>query len=202
MKLINQLDYSATLYPTSLVQGIPAAPPYPTIARAGCGICCICMLVELLCGRALSVEEGIALSIEARANCFGTDMKRLGALVAERYQLNMRLTDEIGAVRSCLSSGGAAIFNVGGSTIHRKGTFSDGGHFVLAQAGPSGTLRVWDPSFSREKYQTEQRAERVQICQDRSLLTELETIREDLAMRSPGAYLFWRGGTKEPQHNS
>ena len=106
------------------------------------------------------------------------------------------------AVRSCLSSGGAAIFNVGGSTIHRKGTFSDGGHFVLAQAGPSGTLRVWDPSFSREKYQTEQRAERVQICQDRSLLTELETIREDLAMRSPGAYLFWRGGTKEPQHNS
>ena len=43
---INQLAYADVPYPTTLNPGDVLREPYPSVARAGCGLCCVCMMVE------------------------------------------------------------------------------------------------------------------------------------------------------------
>ena len=82
---INQLAYADVPYPTTLNPGDVLREPYPSVARAGCGLCCVCMMVEFLTGERLSVEACINLSIRAGANYYGTDMNRLGRAAAKRF---------------------------------------------------------------------------------------------------------------------
>ena len=56
---INQLAYADVPYPTTLNPGDVLREPYPSVARAGCGLCCVCMMVEFLTGERLSVEACI-----------------------------------------------------------------------------------------------------------------------------------------------
>ena len=53
MRVLNQLDYENILYPTSLVKGEQPAEPYPSVAKAGCGLICACMLVSILTDKEL-----------------------------------------------------------------------------------------------------------------------------------------------------
>lgn len=191
MKLCNQLEYAHVPYPTTMTLEAELAEPWPSIAQAGCGICCACMLLELLCGVEMTVEEGVALSIQAGANRSGTDMRRLGRDLVRRYGLEMVCADGIEGVLHCLNTGGAVILNVGGSTRERTGSFSDQGHFVLAIGCQGPYVRVLDPSYRPEKYQEEQRAERVALLRDGSLGITPRDLEADLKLRSPSSYLFW-----------
>ena len=89
---INQLAYADVPYPTTLNPGDVLREPYPSVARAGCGLCCVCMMVEFLTGERLSVEACINLSIRAGANYYGTDMNRLGRAAAKRFNLEMEVS--------------------------------------------------------------------------------------------------------------
>ncbi len=191
MKVYIQLEYSHIPYPTTLTREGKPEEPYPSVAQAGCGICCACMLLDRLCGLELTVEEGVRLSVRAGANSNGTDMRRLGKALVEQYGLDMVCTDGTEGVLHCLSTGGAAILNVGGSTPERTGSFSDQGHFVLASRYQAPYVRVFDPSYRPEKYQTPQRAARIVLQKDGSLGITPRELEEDLKLRSPSAYLFW-----------
>lgn len=46
IRVLNQMDYEHILYPTSLEQGTAPREPYPSVAKAGCGLICACMLVS------------------------------------------------------------------------------------------------------------------------------------------------------------
>ena len=81
---INQLAYADVPYPTTLNPGDVLREPYPSVARAGCGLCCVCMMVEFLTGERLSVEACINLSIRAGANYYGTDMNPVSYTHLER----------------------------------------------------------------------------------------------------------------------
>ena len=71
MRILNQLDYENILYPTSLAKGEQPAEPYPSVAKAGCGLICACMLVGILTDKQLEPQEAVRISVRAGANHFG-----------------------------------------------------------------------------------------------------------------------------------
>ena len=89
IRVLNQMDYEHILYPTSLEQGTAPREPYPSVAKAGCGLICACMLVSALTEKELEPEEAVRISVEAGANHFGTDMQLFSAKIAELYNLNL-----------------------------------------------------------------------------------------------------------------
>ena len=185
MKLIRQLDYPDLLYPTTLEENEPLQPPYPSIAKAGCGLCCICMMVQNLSKQPLSVEECIQLSIQAKANYFGTDMKLLAPVIARLYHLKFHMSNEINDVISTLEHGGRVIVNVGTP----KGLLSDGGHFVLADGVKNGFVQILDPSYSSEKYEKPYRKDLVSFDGEYVLLSP-SALAEQAANRDPSFYIF------------
>lgn len=185
MKLIRQLDYPALLYPTTLEENVPLQPPYPSIAKSGCGLCCICMMVQSLSDQPLSVEKCIQLSIQAKANYFGTDMRRLAPVIAHLYHLKFYMSNEINDVITTLGDGGRVIVNVG----KPNGLLSDGGHFVLADGAKNGFIQILDPSYSQEKYEKPYRKGLVSFDGEYVLLSP-SALAEQSSNRDPSFYIF------------
>ena len=128
MRVLNQLDYENILYPTSLVKGEQPAEPYPSVAKAGCGLICACMLVSILTDKQLEPREAVRISVRAGANHFGTDMPIFAKEIAEQYGLELSSGSSKEELMNGLRAGAVAIIHAG----KPKGLFSDGGHFVLA----------------------------------------------------------------------
>lgn len=187
MKLVNQLEYGHLLYPTTMEQGAELKPPYPSVAKAGCGLCCVCMLAERLAGETLTVEKCIQFSIQVGANHFGTDMSRLAPAAAERYRLELNTGSDISALRDCLHAGGAAIVHVG----RANGALSDGGHFLLAVKAERGLIWLADPSYSKEKYEKPYRRDLVSLEQGYVVISE-ENLLLETRFRTPAYYYFKR----------
>lgn len=144
---INQLAYADVPYPTTLNPGDVLREPYPSVARAGCGLCCVCMMVEFLTGERLSVEACINLSIRAGANYYGTDMNRLGRAAAKRFNLEMEVSQSVETLELWLEAGGCAVIHAG----REHGLFSDGGHYLFADRlsmeadweGGGAAMKIW-----------------------------------------------------------
>ena len=192
---INQLAYADVPYPTTLNPGDVLGEPYPSVARAGCGLCCVCMMVEFLTGERLSVEACIELSIGAGANYNGTDMKRLGRAAAKRFNLEMEPSRSVETLSWWLEDGGCAVVHAG----REHGVFSDGGHYLFADGlsreadceGKGATTKIWllDPSFTDQKYERPDRRGRVEM-RDSHILAGPDLVKEECANRSPSFYLF------------
>lgn len=185
IRYINQLDYADLSYPTTLENGAILREPYPSVAAAGCGLCCVCMMVEGLTGELLSVKECMKLSIESNANVFGTDMIRLGTAAALKYGLRMETGNGTDDLLDCLADGGCAILNAG----RVQGVFSDGGHFLLAVQAVGETVWILDPSLTAEKYAREERKTQVRL-RGNYLLATIDVIERECKNREPSFYLF------------
>lgn len=185
---INQLDYAHLSYPTTLERGGALREPYPSVAAAGCGLCCVCMMVEGMTGTPLSLEQCVELSAASGANVFGTDMKRLGAMVAQKYNLSMETGNSVGELLLCLSDGGCAILNAG----RPSGVFSDGGHYLLAVRADKEIVWMFDPSLTKEKYERPDRWSQVVLWED-YVLAPVEVIERECRNREPSYYLFRPG---------
>ena len=87
MKYINQLLYENMPYPTDVKN--PDSPmKNGNIKRAGCGLCCLCMVVDRLTTQSLPLEECRDLSVEHKANLDpGTDLKVLSPVIAKKFGL-------------------------------------------------------------------------------------------------------------------
>ena len=196
---INQLAYADVPYPTTLDPGDVLREPYPSVARAGCGLCCVCMMVEFLTGERLSVEACINLSIRAGANYYGTDMNRLGRAAAKRFNLEMEVSQSVETLELWLEAGGCAVIHAG----REHGLFSDGGHYLFADGlsmeadweGGGAAMKIWllDPSFTEQKYERPDRRGRVEL-RDSHILAGAELVKEECAKRSPSFYLFKQRG--------
>lgn len=186
---INQLDYEILSYPTTLEVDSLLREPYPSVAKAGCGLCCLAMLVEGLTGCRISMEEWVKRSLASGANHFGTDMKILGWETAGEFHLKMEMSSSREALRKCLEGGGCAIVNAG----RKQGVFSDGGHFLLVVRLEKETAWILDPSYTEEKYSKPYRAEKVTKIGD-YILAGLDMVCEECSNRDPSFYLFWSDG--------
>ena len=73
------------------------------------------MVVDRLTLKSLSLEEGVRLSCENKANLNpGTNMTILGPVVADLYDLDLRFSNNTWELAECLRDGGAAIVHIGG----------------------------------------------------------------------------------------
>ena len=186
MEYVNQLEYEALPYPTTLSPDAERPQqPYPTAARAGCGLACLCMLGDALGGEKLTMEKCVKLSVVYGANRDGTDMQKLGPIMAERWNLDYRESSDPEELRQCLGSGGMAILNAG--RVH--GLFSEGGHFLLAAVERDERIWILDPSYMEEKYAEPHRRDAVEIEYPYVIASLADVVRET-QNRSPSYYLF------------
>lgn len=192
MQYWNQLKYEQMPYPTNVKDPDSDFAVHGDVRRAGCGLCSICMVVDRLCLTPLSLEECRDLSVSVGANQeIGTDMKILAPAVAERFGLRLQATDDLTQLIDCLHSGGAAVVNTGGDQGAYTGTFSNGGHYIVAISESGGEFCLLDPSWTADKYQAEPRRSRVRQ-QGKWLYAPAAVLQRDAASRSPAYYLFNR----------
>ena len=193
MKYLNQLEYEHMPYSTDT--GHPGSDfnVNGTIKRAGCGLCAVCMVVDRLCVEPrFGLEECRELAVSVGANHgVGTDMKLLAPAAAERFGLELEMTDDPERLSTCLRQGGAAVVHVGGDREGHLGVFSHGGHYITAVSLRGEEFCLLDPSWTAEKY--EQDHCRTAVRQSSVLLyASAQVLQEDTANRSPGYYLFTR----------
>lgn len=192
MLYINQQDYPDIPYPTNASDKTSSSYTKGTVATSGCGLCAMCMVVEHLTMKELSLEDAIRLSFETKANMHvGTNLMILGKAAADKFGLTMTVSNDLKDVRACLKKGGRVIMNVGGDHDDHIGTFSDVGHYVVIISYADGLFCVLDPAYRVDKYTIPGR--KGKIKEDGLFLyTKAKVLLEDTENRDPGFYLFTR----------
>ena len=105
MRYYNQTNYPHVPYPT--LTDLPELGRSDTTVRdAGCGLCASCMVVENMTGREFPLIDCLELSINVNANHSpGTDLTVLGPYIAERFDLDLVITDDPELLRAHLKKG-------------------------------------------------------------------------------------------------
>ncbi|MCI8609327.1 MAG: hypothetical protein HFE73_06755 [Firmicutes bacterium] len=196
MLFVNQNDYPDMPYPTDAEHPDSECMVNGTIQDAGCGLCSCCMMVDRLTMQTLTLEECRQMSIDSGANHEpGTDMVILAPIVAKKYDLNLRTSNNVGELIECLQGGGCAILNPGGDREGYHGLFTNSGHYIVAASYHHGEFLILDPSWSEEKFQTPERKGRVREAGCLVYATP-EVIIEDTENRRPRYFLFTRKSDK------
>lgn len=191
MLYLNQLDYANVPYEHNLDNG-GAPREKSNAAAAACGPCCLCMAVDRLTTKKLDLLECLKLSADHGANRqMGTSLKILGPVVAEMYDLEFSMTDDLDVLCEHLKKGGMAIANSGGDREGHTGLFTHGGHYIAVLWVEGDTVCVLDPSYKPGKYEEEGRQGKA-VVDEPFVYCSLETLAEDCANRSPAYYLFKR----------
>ena len=192
MNYINQLNYKEMPYLTNLECPDSVLARKGTVSRAGCGLCCACMLVEGLTLEQLSLEDCRELSVRSGANQkAGTSMEILAPALAERFGLSYRPANSTQELLDCLQNGGQAIINVGGDRDGHTGVFSHHGHFILAVSTDRSEVCILDPSYKEHKYEEPGREGKVRV-EGLFAYTAPAVLEQDTASRNPAYYLFSR----------
>lgn len=190
MLYINQNDYPDVRYPTNAQDPTSESYKEGTVETSGCGLCCLCMLVDQLTMQKLELIECRDLSLAHQANLkVGTNMKVLGPVIADRYGLKFSMSDSDEEMLDWLSKGGKVIINVGGDHDEHIGVFSDVGHYIIAIGYDGQYVKILDPAYREGKYDIEGRKGKV-IDKDKILFTLPEVLHEDTDNRTPRYYLF------------
>ena len=192
MLYINQNHYPDIPYPNNVSDPDSKGAQSGNIKDSGCGICALAMVVDRLTLKSLSLEEGVRLSCENKANLNpGTNLKILGPIVADLYDLDLRFSNNTWELAECLRNGGAAIVHIGGDREGHIGTLSDVGHYVFAFSYHNGEFGVMDPAWRENKYTIPGR--KGKIREDGLFLyTTSLVLEEDTENRRPRYYLFRR----------
>ena len=206
---LNQTDYPHVLYPT--MTAIPELTRRDsTVRSAGCGLCSACMVVENLTGRPFPLIDCLELSMAVGANHSpGTDMDVLAPYVAERFDLELVMTEDPELLRRHLLAGGMAVANTAGDRPEEDyiGVFSHGGHYVAVVAieGDGEHITVLDPSQVADKYQEPGRVGKV-IENGCCLHTTMAVLAEDCRYREmeyypEGEFRAWLQFARKETHN-
>lgn len=188
---VNQTRYPHVPYPT--MTAIPALTRNDTTVRsAGCGLCSASMVVTNLTGVEFPLIDSLELSMSVKANHSpGTDMDLFAPYVAERFDLDLEMTDDPERLRQHLLRGGMAIANVTGDRPEDGyvGLFSHGGHYVAVVAieEDGEHITVLDPSQLPDKFLEEGRRGKV-VENGYCLHTTLSILAEDCKFRPMECY--------------
>ena len=192
MIFINQNDYDDMPYPTNLKMPNSVLATKGTMSIAGCGICCVSMMIEALTFDHLPLEKGIEYAMASKANWEpGTDMRLLGAYTAKKHALDYKVTDNIEEALEHLREGGHVIANVSGDKEGYIGVYSDVGHYLLLLSVKDHMLTVLDSSLKPEKFEKEGRKGKVTIKGNYTLCHKDIMVAETLH-KSPRYHLFNR----------
>lgn len=192
MLFLCQLDYRHIPYNHNAAHG-GAPEDRRNVATSGCGLCSLCMIVDQLTTKTLELTDCVRLSEENGANHgFGTDLRILGPIVADMYDLRMETTNSLDELAAHLRRGGRAVANVGGDHDDHIGLFAYCGHYiVILSVDDDGTFCILDPDYSEGKFDREGRRGKLRIdapflyCKPGDLAADVEN-------RDPGFYLFSR----------
>ena len=163
MKYVNQLDYSHIPYPTRVKEEAYAPNGLnSSVKSSGCGLCCLCMAVDMLTDKTLEIEACVNLSIESVANyARGTDMNILGPVVAEKFGICYSKTSDLAKAIAHLQAGGVIIVHVGVPENKEIGLFTKGGHYMLLISTDGEEFCILDPSYKEDKFDIPERMGRV-----------------------------------------
>jgi hypothetical protein len=119
-------------------------------------------------------------------------MSMLAPVVAERFELDYRNTDEQAEMLACLQTGGAVIAHVRRMPDDEVGLFTKSGHYISVISTDGETVCILDPSYTPEKYHLEGREGKVNDKNAPYLYTHKETLHAHTAWDKPKYHLFWR----------
>ena len=129
MKYINQLEYRHIIYRTRVKMDVEESRKNTTVASSGCGLCSICMMIDLLTDTTLDLEECIKISEDCGANhAVGTDMSILAPVIAEKFGLDYKPSYDYAEAVAHLQRGGQIVAHMGIPEGQTLGLFTKGGH--------------------------------------------------------------------------
>ncbi len=191
MLYINQEDYAHIHYNQQRAKG-GAGEAGCNVANSGCGLCCVCMLVDHLTNESLSVQECVDLAEESEANMFvGTTMSVFGPVVAKKYGLSYEQTNDIEKLVAHLQSGGEAMVNVANRPNGERGLFTKGGHYMLLLSTDGETVCFFDPHYEESKYR-EWGTDKIVKKDGNYLYCPLSVMDRECENREKHYYLFGR----------
>ena len=193
MLYLNQLEHAHVPYITN-TKNDEVIDKVTNVARVGCGPCCLCMTVDKLTTKTLPLEECIKLSEGCGANYGrGTDLSMLAPVVAERFALDYRNTDDLAEMLACLQTGGAVVAHVRRMPDDEVGLFTKSGHYISVISTDGEQVCILDPSYTPEKYHLEGREGKVNDKNAPFLYCPKETLHAHTPWDKPKYHLFWRG---------
>ena len=191
MRYINQLNYRHIPYHTHVKMDVPEAEKIRNVAKSGCGLCCACMVVDLLTAEVLTIEDCVKISEECLANHGrGTDMTVLAPVIAEKYGLEYAETDDLSEVISHLQKGGKAIALVGVPEGKSVGLFTKGRHFICLISTDGEEFCILDPSYAAGKFDMPERAGKVNDKHAPYLYCGVEEVHAETVSDKPKYTLF------------
>ena len=199
MRYENQREHPHMLYVTrtSLEEKDREYGRTTTMKSSGCGLCAGVMVVDrLLPCYDFSLEDAIQLSYDADANrVVGTSYLRFGPALAEKFNLRYQMSDKIEDLQNCVRTGGAAVVLVGRGKYDNgeRGLFTKGGHYMaVISEEPDGRLAILDPSFTSDKYSTEDWKNLVEVKHNYVVLCDPQILHGETEGKTGPYYLFWR----------
>jgi hypothetical protein len=132
--------YQANFSNVPYSDNIPPAPR-ETIKESGCGIVSSVMMLNTF-GINVSVQELAKLSMDHKFRVEVGTSWALFPFIAKQYDLQLVQSDDMQAVTKALQNGSLVICSMG------PGTFTKGGHFILAYDYAGGLLYFCDPASS------------------------------------------------------
>ncbi len=163
MLYLNQLEYGHIKYYHNVDNGGPVEGR-DTVRSSGCGLCSLCMIVDHLTLESLSIEECVKMSESSGANhAAGTDMKILGPIIAEKFNLDLKTTTDKAEMIAHLQGGGEIIAHVGNKGEGKPGLFTARGHYITLISVNGDEVCILDPSYKEGKFDTDDRKGKVRV---------------------------------------
>ena len=195
MLYINQNDYPDMHYEHNL-DGGGVAPEKQNIKTAGCGLCCITMVANHLTGKRFTLRDAIRAAEKTGANrVHGSRMRLMAPYVAEKLNLEYRMTQSIDEAIECIRDGGEVIALVMGDRDGKEGLFTRIGHYITLISYDGEDFCILDPEFSDGKFNAPGKRERVREALP-FIYCKKETIKEEEDNSVAAYYLFKR---KKPE---
>ena len=194
MHYYNQLNYKHIPYHTYLdMEEKSDIDRIRTVSQSGCGLCCVCMAVELLTPMTLTIEDCVKISEACRASHrVGTDMKILGPVIAEKYNLEYTPTSDLDEAIRYLQNGGHVIAHVGIPEGKSIGLFTKGGHYISLVSTDGKEFCILDPSYTENKFEIPERAGKVNTKNAPYLYCDVNTVDSECAPGKIKYHIFSR----------
>ena len=194
MKYISQLDYEHIPYRTNVKNdAVPVEKKMRNVRLSGCGLCSICMMIENMTDKTLSIEECVKISEDHLANHLtGTDMSVLAPVIAEKFDLYYKKTSNLTEAITHLQKGGMIVAHVGVPEGKEIGLFTKGGHYVLIISCDGEEFCVLDPAYTPEKFTIPERVGRVNFKNAPFLYCNVDIFDSETRVGKPKYHMFAR----------
>lgn len=191
MLYLNQTKYRHVPYNHNTDNGGPP-PERRNVATSGCGLCTACMIVDHLTDKTLLIEDCVKLSEESGANHgLGTDMEILGPIVADMFDLDFSMTDDLDEMLEHLRKGGEAAALVCGDRDGEVGLFTYRRHFITLVSADESDICILDPALKDGKFEEPGREGKVRVNAP-FIYCPADTLMHETATHAPKFYLFKR----------